>query len=174
MGPVRVWSTSGAGSRGCCTTNADECCHQSIALPTAGQDAVWVPDLIQYNAAEKQSSRLANTKAVVSYDGSVFWSQPGHLHSPRFLAHRLSLAGPIASLYTPQMQDYPFDSQNISFQFGSWVIRPKPCVRAKISAVRHTMLPNSLWISARLVWTPHRWTSMVNGTSGKHVPSSIR
>jgi len=77
---------------------------KKINLPTSGATRVWYPDILLYNTGENPLSGLHFTDVSVSSDGSVFWSRPGLMRST----------------FRPQLKDFPFDSQNISWKFGSW------------------------------------------------------
>ena len=50
------------------------------AAITDDQDTdIWLPDVQPYNAGEAISSTLEPSIALVSSDGSVYWSRPGTL-----------------------------------------------------------------------------------------------
>ncbi|KAL7441043.1 hypothetical protein ACHAXM_008277 [Skeletonema potamos] len=40
---------------------------------------IWTPDIELGNLQSGLSETLDDSNAVVSYDGSVYWSRPGHL-----------------------------------------------------------------------------------------------
>ena len=54
--------------------------HMRAAAITNDQDTdIWLPDVQPYNAGEAISSTLEPSIALVSSDGSVYWSRPGTL-----------------------------------------------------------------------------------------------
>tara|TARA_B100000787_G_C16184481_1_gene293790 strand:+ start:194 stop:1243 length:1050 start_codon:yes stop_codon:yes gene_type:complete len=67
--------------------------------------AIWIPDIVIYNTAEKPMDDLHGSNAIVSSNGDVFWSRPGMI--------RTSCVFDLA--------DFPFDTQVCTYKFGSWV-----------------------------------------------------
>jgi len=78
----------------------------SLTFPVSKRsyNAIWAPDLMIYNTGENPLNSLADTDAIVYSDGTVQWSRPGII--------KFSFQG--------TYDDFPFDQQNVSLQFGSW------------------------------------------------------
>lgn len=66
---------------------------------------IWTPDLHLWNLETPISSTLADTSALVSPDGTVFWSRPGHIK-------------PVCKFQG--LQDFPFDMLDCTMEIGSW------------------------------------------------------
>jgi hypothetical protein len=66
---------------------------------------IWTPDIELWNLDKGLSSSLENTYGVVKYDGSVFWSRPGHLRP--------------ACKYSG-LENFPFDKLACTIELGSW------------------------------------------------------
>jgi hypothetical protein len=67
---------------------------------------IWTPDVELWNLEEGLAKSLEDAYAVVKYDGSVFWSRPGHLRP--------------ACKYTG-LEKFPFDELACTIELGSWV-----------------------------------------------------
>lgn len=72
-----------------------------LPVPT-GQ--IWMPDIYLLNNAANQEYPFANTSAIVSYHGEVFWVPPATFHS-------------VCPL---DLKSFPFDEQVCKLQFVSW------------------------------------------------------
>jgi hypothetical protein len=74
----------------------------------AGEETteIWTPDIELWNLEEGLSSSLENAYGVVKYDGSVFWSRPGHLRPA------CKFSG---------LENFPFDKLSCTIELGSWV-----------------------------------------------------
>ena len=71
---------------------------------------MFSPDIELWNLEEGLKSSLDDAYAIVSYDGSVFWSRPGHLRPTcKFIG----------------MEKFPFDKLTCAMEFGSWVYSGK-------------------------------------------------
>lgn len=66
--------------------------------------AIYV-DIMLWNLDEDPQTSTSNTYAVVSNDGSVYWSRPGHLR-------------PACKFVGLDM--FPFDRLTCAMEFGSW------------------------------------------------------
>ena len=67
---------------------------------------IWTPDIELWNLEEGLAESLEDAYAVVKYDGSVFWSRPGHLRP--------------ACKYSG-LEKFPFDELSCTIELGSWV-----------------------------------------------------
>jgi hypothetical protein len=66
---------------------------------------IWTPDLHLWNAAEPLSESLTDAHALVKFDGTVFWSRPGHLRPAcKFVG----------------LDKFPFDTLTCTMEIGSW------------------------------------------------------
>uniref|UniRef100_A0A914DII9 Uncharacterized protein n=1 Tax=Acrobeloides nanus TaxID=290746 RepID=A0A914DII9_9BILA len=74
---------------------------ESLRIPC---DLIWLPDLVLYNNADDYTVGYMRARAMVFYDGTVFWPPPTQLRS----TCRISVTY------------FPFDSQRCSLKFGSW------------------------------------------------------
>ena len=73
---------------------------------TGGETSeIWTPDLVLWNAQEALDETLTDTHAIVSYDGTVFWSRPGHVK-------------PVCKFQG--LEDFPFDRLSCTIEVGSW------------------------------------------------------
>ena len=66
---------------------------------------IWTPDIELWNLDEGLSKSLEDAYAVVKYDGSVYWSRPGHLRP--------------ACKYSG-LEKFPFDQLACTIELGSW------------------------------------------------------
>lgn len=66
---------------------------------------IWTPDIELWNLESAISDTLGDTYAVVSYDGSIYWTRPGHLR-------------PTCKFYG--LNNFPFDELTCQIEFGSW------------------------------------------------------
>ena len=66
---------------------------------------IWTPDIELWNLEEGLRDSFDDAYAIVSNDGSIFWSRPGHLR-------------PVCKWYG--LNDFPFDELSCSIEFGSW------------------------------------------------------
>jgi hypothetical protein len=71
---------------------------------------IWTPDIELWNLQSGLSETLDDSYAVVSYDGSVYWSRPGHLR-------------PTCKFYG--LNNFPFDELTCTMEFGSWTYSGK-------------------------------------------------
>ena len=71
---------------------------------------IWTPDIELWNLETGLSDTLDDAYAIVSYDGSIFWSRPGHLK-------------PTCKFYG--LSNFPFDELTCMMEFGSWVYSGK-------------------------------------------------
>lgn len=74
-------------------------------MGTGEQSEIWSPDVHLWNAAEPLVDTLADAHAIVTSDGTVFWTRPGHVR-PACKFEGLS--------------DFPFDTLQCTMEFGSW------------------------------------------------------
>ena len=73
--------------------------------PGGETSEIWTPDLQLWNLETPLSESLADAHAVVSSDGHVFWSRPGHVKAVcKFVG----------------LDDFPFDTLDCSLEIGSW------------------------------------------------------
>ncbi|CAD5205802.1 unnamed protein product [Bursaphelenchus okinawaensis] len=73
----------------------------SIRLPC---DSIWLPDILLYNNADDFTSGYYRSRAMLFYDGTVFWPPPTRLRS----------------LCKIDVTYFPFDDQLCILKFGSW------------------------------------------------------
>uniref|UniRef100_A0AC35TR79 Neur_chan_LBD domain-containing protein n=1 Tax=Rhabditophanes sp. KR3021 TaxID=114890 RepID=A0AC35TR79_9BILA len=73
----------------------------SIRLPSSH---IWLPDILLYNRADDYNNELMPARAMVYFDGTIFWPVPSQ----------------IKSVCKIQVALFPFDSQYCSMKFGSW------------------------------------------------------
>ena len=66
---------------------------------------IWTPDIELWNLEDGLADSLEDAYAVVSYDGSVFWSRPGHLK-------------PVCKYMG--LENFPFDKLECTIELGSW------------------------------------------------------
>lgn len=66
---------------------------------------IWTPDVHLWNAEEALDESLADAHAIVSSDGTVFWSRPGHVQ---------------AVCKFRGLNDFPFDSLSCAMEIGTW------------------------------------------------------
>lgn len=67
---------------------------------------IWTPDIELWNMEMGLRSILDDAYAIVSYDGSVYWSRPRHLKPAcKFIG----------------LNKFPFDELMCSMELGSWV-----------------------------------------------------
>ena len=71
---------------------------------------IWTPDIELWNLDEGLRESFDDAYAIVSYDGSIFWSRPGHLR-------------PICKYYG--LDKFPFDKLSCAIEFGSWAYSGK-------------------------------------------------
>eukprot|EP00929_Paragymnodinium_shiwhaense_P049253 TRINITY_DN24856_c0_g1_i1.p1 TRINITY_DN24856_c0_g1~~TRINITY_DN24856_c0_g1_i1.p1 ORF type:complete len:492 (-),score=65.22 TRINITY_DN24856_c0_g1_i1:459-1934(-) len=94
--------------------NAEGACQQDrpsdlpcmMTFPTIKEypDAVWTPDVLLYNTAEKPLAQLLHTQVVAYPDGTISWSRPGIMTATcKF-----------------ELADFPNDVQDCYLEFGSW------------------------------------------------------
>lgn len=73
----------------------------SIRIPC---DLIWLPDIVLYNNADDYTTGYMRSRAMVYYDGTVFWPPPTQLRSTCKI----------------DVTYFPFDSQRCYLKFGSW------------------------------------------------------
>jgi hypothetical protein len=73
--------------------------------PAGETSEIWTPDIELWNLEHSLQDTLTDTSAIVSSDGSVFWSRPGHLR---------------AVCKFEGLEEFPFDSLSCKIEFGSW------------------------------------------------------
>jgi hypothetical protein len=73
--------------------------------PEGETSEIWTPDLELWNKDISLKESLTDTQVVVSYDGSVFWSRPGHLRP---------------ACKFEGLDDFPFDELSCKMEIGSW------------------------------------------------------
>jgi hypothetical protein len=66
---------------------------------------IWTPDIVLWNLDQGIQDSFEDAYAVVNYDGSVYWSRPGHLRPA------CKFAG---------LHKFPFDQLTCPMEFGSW------------------------------------------------------
>ena len=77
----------------------------SFASPEVSE--IWLPELTVYNAIEPIARSLDTTYAIVSSNGTVFWSRPGPLElTCKFRG----------------LVDFPFDTLGCDFEVGGWAL----------------------------------------------------
>ncbi|CAL4073180.1 unnamed protein product, partial [Meganyctiphanes norvegica] len=74
---------------------------ETIRLPC---DRLWLPDVVLYNNADDYTRGYMRSKAMVSYQGKVFWPPPTKFRS----------TCPVDVTY------FPFDDQTCTMKLGSW------------------------------------------------------
>uniref|UniRef100_A0A8R1Y907 Uncharacterized protein n=1 Tax=Onchocerca volvulus TaxID=6282 RepID=A0A8R1Y907_ONCVO len=74
---------------------------ESIRIPC---DLIWLPDIVLYNNADDYTIGSMNSRAMLFYDGIVFWPPPTQLRST----------------CKTDVTYFPFDSQHCAIKFGSW------------------------------------------------------
>ncbi|MFH4976710.1 hypothetical protein AB6A40_003419 [Gnathostoma spinigerum] len=74
---------------------------RSIRIPC---DLIWLPDIVLYNNADDYTTGYMRSRAMVFYDGTVFWPPPTQLRSTCKI----------------DVTYFPFDSQHCYLKFGSW------------------------------------------------------
>ena len=73
--------------------------------PTTAAASGWTSDLtIRENMGEGKLSNLLMTDYMIFYNGSVFWDAVGE----------------VVVKFNPIVDYYPFDTQNVTFTFGTW------------------------------------------------------
>ena len=77
---------------------------------------IWTPDIELWNLDSGLAKTLEDAYAVVKYDGTVFWSRPGHLR-PACRYEGLEL--------------FPFDELSCTIELGSWSYSGKYVTLAK-------------------------------------------
>ena len=77
---------------------------------------IWTPDIQLWNLDEGLADSLEDAYAVVSFDGTVFWSRPGHLRP--------------ACKYEG-LEKFPFDELSCTIELGSWSYNGKYLSLAK-------------------------------------------
>mmetsp|Transcript_19679 Transcript_19679/g.30001 ORF Transcript_19679/g.30001 Transcript_19679/m.30001 type:complete len:747 (+) Transcript_19679:202-2442(+) len=71
---------------------------------------IWTPDIELWNLESGLSETLDDSYAIVNYDGSIYWSRPGHLR-------------PTCKFYG--LNNFPFDELTCTMEFGSWTYSGK-------------------------------------------------
>ena len=66
---------------------------------------IWSPDLVLWNQDEELLDSLSLSKAKADFDGTVYWSRPGHLQP---------------SCRLEGLNKFPFDELKCTMEFGSW------------------------------------------------------
>ncbi|KAI0214557.1 Neuronal acetylcholine receptor subunit alpha-10 [Lamellibrachia satsuma] len=66
---------------------------------------IWLPDIVLYNSADDFTQGFMQSKAMVKYDGTVFWPPPAKLRSTCKI----------------DITFFPFDDQRCLMKFGSWI-----------------------------------------------------
>jgi len=66
---------------------------------------IWTPDIYLWNQEEPMANTLADTYAVVRYDGTVLWSRPGRIK---------------AICKFGGLSRFPYDTLLCTFQFSTW------------------------------------------------------
>ncbi|VDK43383.1 unnamed protein product, partial [Anisakis simplex] len=79
---------------------------ESIRIPC---DLIWLPDIVLYNNADDYTAGYMRSRAMVFYDGTVFWPPPTQLRSTCKI----------------DVTYFPFDSQHCALKFGSWTYHGK-------------------------------------------------
>ncbi|EFO23786.1 hypothetical protein LOAG_04698 [Loa loa] len=74
---------------------------ESVRVPC---DLIWLPDIVLYNNADDYTIGSMNSRAILFYDGTVFWPPPTQLRST----------------CKTDVTYFPFDSQHCTIKFGSW------------------------------------------------------
>ncbi|PAV82082.1 hypothetical protein WR25_27000 isoform G [Diploscapter pachys] len=74
---------------------------KSIRIPC---DLIWLPDIVLYNSADDYTTGYMKSRAMLDFDGTVFWPPPTQLRSTCKVDVTL----------------FPFDYQKCSLKFGSW------------------------------------------------------
>lgn len=67
-------------------------------------EQIWLPDIVLYNNADGNYEITIMTKAVIHYDGRVFWNPPAIYKSACEM----------------DITYFPFDTQTCTMKFGSW------------------------------------------------------
>ncbi|KZS09125.1 Acetylcholine receptor protein alpha [Daphnia magna] len=102
-------------------------------------ERIWLPDIVLYNNADDYTRGYMNSKAMVSYDGNVFWPPPTKFRS----------TCPVDVTY------FPFDDQTCVMKLGSWTYDGfQVDVTNRTSEVDLTnYVPNGEWelLEARLI-----------------------
>lgn len=74
---------------------------ESVRVPC---DLIWLPDIVLYNNADDYTVGYMRSRAMLFYDGTVFWPPPTQLRSTCKI----------------DVTYFPFDSQHCALKFGSW------------------------------------------------------
>ncbi|EJW75595.1 hypothetical protein WUBG_13499, partial [Wuchereria bancrofti] len=74
---------------------------KSVRVPC---DLIWLPDIVLYNNADDYAIGSMHSRAILFYDGTVFWPPPTQLRST----------------CKTDVTYFPFDSQHCAIKFGSW------------------------------------------------------
>ncbi|XP_042221624.1 neuronal acetylcholine receptor subunit alpha-10-like [Homarus americanus] len=75
---------------------------ETIRLPC---EKIWLPDIVLYNNADDYTRGYMQSKAMVGYEGKVFWPPPTKFRS----------TCPVDVTY------FPFDDQTCILKLGSWI-----------------------------------------------------
>ncbi|XP_037782073.1 neuronal acetylcholine receptor subunit alpha-10-like [Penaeus monodon] len=75
---------------------------ETIRLPC---ERIWLPDIVLYNNADDYTRGYMRSKAMVGYEGKVFWPPPTKFRS----------TCPVDVTY------FPFDDQTCILKLGSWI-----------------------------------------------------
>ncbi|CAH8599721.1 unnamed protein product [Schistosoma intercalatum] len=65
---------------------------------------LWLPDIVLYNSADDYKTDYMQSKAMVQFNGNVFWPPPAKLRSTCKI----------------DITYFPFDDQSCTMKFGSW------------------------------------------------------
>lgn len=71
---------------------------------------IWTPDIELWNLESGLSETLGDTYAKVNYDGSIYWTRPGHLRP---------------TCKFDGLNNFPFDKLSCQIEFGSWAFSGK-------------------------------------------------
>ncbi|KAL3998397.1 cation transporter family protein [Acanthocheilonema viteae] len=74
---------------------------ESVRVPS---DLIWLPDIVLYNNADDYTIGSMHSRAILFYDGTIFWPPPTQLRST----------------CKTDVTYFPFDSQHCAIKFGSW------------------------------------------------------
>ncbi|XP_072051068.1 neuronal acetylcholine receptor subunit alpha-2-like [Amphiura filiformis] len=78
--------------------------YENIKVLRVPSSSIWLPDLVLYNNADGNYEVTLMTKALLSFDGGVYWLPPAIYKSA----------------CTIDVRYFPFDQQECIMKFGSW------------------------------------------------------
>ena len=83
--------------------------YSNLTFLSVNTDDIWTPDIELYNSGDYPEIWTRNSEATLDYEGNVFLSIPVLLTFSCFL----------------ELENFPFDTQTCSMEFGSWKFSKK-------------------------------------------------